>query len=126
MFNFLRAQRRGQISAKTHQQKQKRRFVPRLESLESRLAPSVSVLTNQADYAPGSTAIFTASGFDSGAKVEFQVVKTDVTPNVVESDWFVTDGTAADLDPTVGSVQTSWYVNPGATFTLTATGLSGG
>jgi uncharacterized repeat protein (TIGR01451 family) len=129
MFNFLRALRRGKNSVKRPQQK--RRFVPRLEFLENRLAPSVSVVTDQADYLPGATAIFTGSGFDPGTTVQFQVVKTNVTPNVVESTWSVTDGSAADLDPPVdGVVQTSWYVDPafsmGATFTLTATGVAGG
>ena len=132
MFNSLRSLlRTGQDSAK--RPPQKRRFVPRLEFLENRLAPSVSVVTDRADYLPGSTALINASGFDAGTAVQFQVVKTNVTPNVVESTWSVTDGSAADLDQTVnGSAQTSWYVPPDpsisldATFTVTATGLSGG
>ena len=128
MFNILRTLRRGQKASKRPQQQ--RKFVPRLEFLENRLAPSVSVLTNQSDYLPGATALINASGFDPGTAVQFQVVKTSVTPAVVESTWSVTDGSAADSDGALnGSVGTSWYVDPSfsldASFTLTAIGLSG-
>src|SRR6516162_8468748 len=72
-----------------------------LEALESRVVPSVSVVTDRPDYQPGATALFTASGFDPHATVDFTVVKTSVTPNQVKGDWTVTDGSPADLDPTI-------------------------
>ncbi|WP_371229178.1 DUF5801 repeats-in-toxin domain-containing protein [Pseudomonas sp. QE6] len=101
----------------------------------------VSVSTDQQDYAPGSTATITASGFAAGSTVTFQVQHvTDAGPDgiwgtpddVIEitsgaghDPWSVTDGGPGDLDGEVnGSVTTSWYVNPddsaGATFLLTA------
>src|SRR5262245_61788038 len=131
MFTHLRGLlRKSQKSSARHGNKRPC-YRPRLELLEDRVTPSVSVVTNQPDYAPRSTAIFTASGFDPGTSVQFKVVKTSVSPNVVESLWSVTDGSSADLAPPAdGTVQTSWYVDPafsiGASFTLTATGLVGG
>ncbi|MEE9102039.1 DUF5801 repeats-in-toxin domain-containing protein [Pseudomonas nitroreducens] len=101
----------------------------------------VSVSTDQQDYAPGSTATITASGFAAGSTITFQVQHvTDAGPDgiwgtpddVIEitsgaghDPWSVTDGGPGDLDGEVnGSVTTSWYVNPddsaGATFLLTA------
>ncbi|WP_207886450.1 DUF5801 repeats-in-toxin domain-containing protein [Pseudomonas sp. 30_B] len=100
-----------------------------------------SVSTDQQDYAPGSTATITASGFAAGSTVTFQVQHvTDAGPDgiwgtpddVIEittgaghDPWSVTDGGPGDLDGEVnGSITTSWYVNPddseGATFLLTA------
>src|SRR4029079_3703868 len=62
-----------------------------VETLEARRLLAVNVLADKADYAPGSTAYFSASGFDHGAAVQFQVVKTSVTPSIVEGTWSVTD-----------------------------------
>ena len=46
----------------SHRSSNRRRpFRPFLELLEDRTVPSVMVTTNQADYAGGSTAVFTAS-----------------------------------------------------------------
>jgi len=131
MFHYLRGLlRKAQKSTVKRHVPNRPRCQPRLELLENRLAPSVSVVTNQLDYAPGATALFTASGFDSGASVQFKVVKTNVTPNVVETLWSVTDGGTNDQNSGAGTVGTKWYVNPafsiGANFTLTATGRSGG
>lgn len=101
-----------------------------------------TVTTDQEDYAPGSTATLTASGFAAGSTLQFEVQHaTDAgadgvwgTPDdVLDTDtgaghepWSVTDGSAGDLDGQAnGSVTTSWHVNPddsaGATFLLTAT-----
>ncbi|WP_347929766.1 DUF5801 repeats-in-toxin domain-containing protein [Pseudomonas helvetica] len=100
------------------------------------------VTSDLKDYAPGSTATVTASGFAPGSTVEFQVEHATGpgadnvwgTPDdVLDTDtgeghdpWYVTDGGVGDLDGKVnGSITTSWYVNPddsaGATFLLTAT-----
>ncbi len=102
-------------------------------------APTVT--TDLKDYAPGSTAVITASGFAAGSTVKLEVDHvTDAgadsvwgTPDdVLKTDtgeghdpWYVTDGGTGDLDGQVnGSVTTSWYVNPDdsadARFLLTA------
>ncbi|PTR29621.1 DUF5801 repeats-in-toxin domain-containing protein, partial [Pseudomonas sp. GV085] len=101
-----------------------------------------TVTTNLEDYAPGSTAIITASGFAAGSTVTLEVDHAvgagadgvwGTSDDVLNTNmgaghepWSVTDGGAGDLDGQVnGSVTTSWYVNPddsaGATFLLTAT-----
>ncbi|WP_224794478.1 DUF5801 repeats-in-toxin domain-containing protein, partial [Pseudomonas fluorescens] len=100
-----------------------------------------TVTTNLEDYAPGSTAIITASGFAAGSTVMLEVDHAigagadsvwgtsddvlDTNTGAGHEPWSVTDGGAGDLDGQVnGSVTTSWYVNPddsaGATFLLTA------
>ncbi|WP_256578650.1 DUF5801 repeats-in-toxin domain-containing protein [Pseudomonas sp. B28(2017)] len=100
------------------------------------------VTTDLKDYAPGSTAIITASGFSAGSTVTLEVDHAigagadgvwgtsddvlDTNTGAGHEPWSVTDGGAGDLDGQVnGSVTTSWYVNPddsaGATFLLTAT-----
>ncbi|EJM91826.1 hypothetical protein PMI34_02364, partial [Pseudomonas sp. GM74] len=100
-----------------------------------------TVTTNLEDYAPGSTAIITASGFAAGSTVTLEVDHAigagadgvwgtpddvlDTNTGAGHGPWSVTDGGAGDLDGQVnGSVTTSWYVNPddsaGATFLLTA------
>ncbi|MFL8986953.1 DUF5801 repeats-in-toxin domain-containing protein [Pseudomonas sp. QLc11A] len=100
-----------------------------------------TVTTNLKDYAPGSTAIITASGFAAGSTVTLEVDHAvgagadgvwgtsddvlDTNTGAGHEPWSVTDGGASDLDGQVnGSVTTSWYVNPddsaGATFLLTA------
>jgi hypothetical protein len=107
-----------------------------VECLERRDVPSAVLWTNKLDYAPGSTAILNASGFQPGETVEFQVLHTDGIPNSGpghsgHDPWFVTDGGAGDLDGKAnGKIETSWYVNPddsaGSTFQATAVGLSSG
>ena len=100
-----------------------------------------TVTTNLKDYAPGSTAIITASGFAAGSTVTLEVDHAvgagadgvwgtsddvlDTNTGAGHEPWSVTDGGAGDLDGQVnGSITTSWYVNPddsaGATFLLTA------
>ncbi|WP_223545434.1 DUF5801 repeats-in-toxin domain-containing protein [Pseudomonas sp. A-B-19] len=100
-----------------------------------------TVTTDLKDYAPGSTAIITASGFAAGSTVTLEVDHAvgagadgvwGTSDDVLNTNmgaghepWSVTDGGAGDLDGQVnGSVTTSWYVNPddsaGATFLLTA------
>ena len=100
-----------------------------------------TVTTDLDDYAPGSTAIITASGFAAGSTVTLEVDHAvgagadgvwgtsddvlDTNTGAGHEPWSVTDGGAGDLDGQVnGSVTTSWYVNPddsaGATFLLTA------
>ncbi|CAI8877887.1 Flagellar hook-length control protein FliK [Pseudomonas sp. IT-196MI5] len=101
-----------------------------------------TVTTDLGDYAPGSTAIITASGFAAGSTVTLEVDHAvgagadgvwGTSDDVLNTNmgaghepWSVTDGGVGDLDGQVnGSVTTSWYVNPddsaGATFLLTAT-----
>ncbi|MEP9316283.1 DUF5801 repeats-in-toxin domain-containing protein [Pseudomonas sp. LABIM340] len=102
---------------------------------------SPSVTTDQNDYAPGSTAIITASGFTAGSTVKIEVdhatnpgadgvwgTADDVlntSAGAGHEPWYVTDGGAGDLDGQAnGSVTTSWYVDPddsaGARFLLSA------
>jgi hypothetical protein len=105
----------------------------RVECLETRAVPSASVWTNKLDYRPGSTAILEAGGFLPGETVEFQVVHIDGRPNTgyLHAPFYVTDGDKGDRDgKRDGSIETTWYVNPadsvGATFKLTAIGLTSG
>ncbi|POA16737.1 hypothetical protein C1886_25645, partial [Pseudomonas sp. FW300-N1A1] len=100
-----------------------------------------TVTTDLSDYAPGSTAIITASGFAAGSTVALEVEHAtgagadnlwgtsddvlDTNTGEGHDPWYVTDGGAGDLDGQVnGSLTTSWYVNPddsaGATFLLSA------
>ena len=102
-------------------------------------APSVT--TDQNDYAPGSTALITASGFAAGSTVKIEVDHAtapgadgvwgtaddvlDTSTGAGHDPWYVTDGGAGDLDGQAnGSVTTSWYVDPddsaGARFLLSA------
>ncbi|MFS2124484.1 DUF5801 repeats-in-toxin domain-containing protein [Pseudomonas sp. Pseusp97] len=102
-------------------------------------APSVT--TDQNDYAPGSTAIITASGFTVGSTLKIEVdhstspgidgtwgTADDVlstSAGAGHDPWYVTDGGAGDLDGQAnGSITTSWYVDPddsaGARFLLSA------
>ncbi|WP_225610440.1 DUF5801 repeats-in-toxin domain-containing protein [Pseudomonas sp. PDM23] len=102
---------------------------------------SPSVTTDQDDYAPGSTAIITASGFTAGSTVKIEVdhatnpgadgvwgTADDVlntSAGAGHDPWYVTDGGAGDLDGQInGSITTSWYVDPddsaGARFLLSA------
>ncbi len=105
-----------------------------------------TVTTSFADYAPGETAGITASGFEAGVTIEFQVLHVSgagpdgilgtLDDELEASDgdghdiWSVTDGGAGDLDGIAnGVIQTSWYVNPDdsldATFLLSAIGSNG-
>ena len=83
---------------------------------------AATVTTDQADYAPGSTAIITGAGFQAGETVELQVLRIDINENSgpEHNPWQVT----ADAS---GGFSTSWYVTQdevGATLQLTATGLT--
>ena len=82
------------------------------------------VITDQSDYAPGSTATITGAGFQAGETVQLQVLRIDIDENSgPEHDpWTV----LADGD---GNFQTTWYVTydeANSTLQLTATGLSSG
>ncbi|MGY4320585.1 MSCRAMM family protein [Bradyrhizobium sp. JR3.5] len=98
-----------------------------------------SVTTDLSDYAPGSTASFTAWNVTPGGSIQFTVWHTIGagpdgiwgtaddqlgTPLSGSTPWTVTDGGFGDLDGTVnGSITTSWYVNSDAanqSFLLTA------
>ena len=91
------------------------------------MSDTFTVTTDKADYAPGETAVFTASNVDTGSTVTFSVAHVNAGADGVygtEDDqytydltgtgiaWAVLDGGAGDLDGmTDGSVVTSWYVN---------------
>jgi len=101
-----------------------RLFIAVVLSFIGGTAFSQSVTTDQSDYAPGSTAIITGSGFQSGETVELQVLNlTDPSDTGDEHEpWQV----VADAD---GNFQSTWYVTAdegGQTLQLTATGLSSG
>src|SRR6266516_5406290 len=96
-------------------------------------ARAASVTTDKADYPPGATAYITASGFQAGETVMFQVLHADGTPSTgADHDpWYVTDGGVGDLDGVVdGNIQTTWHVCEddcvGSTLELTATGQTSG
>src|SRR3954447_18879094 len=64
---------------------------------------SMTVTTDEADYAPGSTATFTAAGINSGSAVAFQVTDLPSGPGAngivdVYAPFSVTDGGTGDLD----------------------------
>jgi VCBS repeat-containing protein len=124
-----------------------------LDPIEARVLLSAVVSTDRPDYAPGSTALFTATtdggptnNFQAGETIQFRVQRVDGSPiaaPAVET-FNVTDGRAnftafqdaagtwqfPDLDGKVdGQVQARWYVDPqfkNAALTVTATGLSSG
>jgi len=85
------------------------------------------VSTNLEDYAPGSTATITASGFAAGTTLKFEVDHANGDESGAGHEpWYVVDGGAGDLDGVAnGVIQTSWYVNPddslSGSFMLTAT-----
>ena len=125
-----------------------------VEMLEARELLSALVTTDQQDYAPGSTALFTATtdggptnNFQVGETVEFHITRTDGIPvqdPPAVSTWDVTDGVGdfapyqdgsgmwwfPDTDGQAdGIVESNWYVDPqfaGASLALTATGLTSG
>ena len=68
---------------------------------------SVMVMTDQTDYAPGSTALISGNGFQPGDAITLQVTHTDGNPDVSPANdpWTVT----ADSN---GDISSSWYVDP--------------
>lgn len=107
---------------------------PECELLEDRVSPALvpSVFTDKLEYFAGQTAIITATGFDAGMPVLFQVLHDASTPGLPgglgHEPWQVIDGGVGDVDNAAnGSVHTSWYLSPddsmNALFTLFATGL---
>ena len=105
---------------------------------------TTSVTTNQADYAPGQTAIFTSNSSVGGA-VQYRVAHTtgvgadgiwgtaddELGPSLSGSlPWYVVDGGAGDLDGVAnGAITTSWFVNSDAlnqSFLLTAQQVEAG
>src|SRR5262245_49718066 len=121
------SRRPSRVASSSKSKHQRRCF---LESLEDR-SLLASVTTDKLDYTPGSTALITATGYQVGEAVKFQVLHTDGTPNTGNGHlpWTVIDGGAGDLDGVAnGNVKTSWYVDPddssGSRFQVTALGLS--
>jgi len=100
-------------------------------TLSTNKAPTVT--TDQEDYSPGDTAIITATDFNIGETVEFQVLHIGGKPNTGNGHlpWQVTDGGVNDLDGIAdGNITTTWYVDPddslNSIFELTANGLTSG
>src|SRR5438128_7160795 len=96
-------------------------------------ANAATVMTDKADYAPGTTAYITAGGFQAGETVSFQVLHADGTPStgLDHEPWYVTDGSADDLDGVMdGNIKTTWHVCEddcvGSTLELTAIGQTSG
>ena len=121
--------RRRRLNASICRARSRRLF---FEGLETR-ALLATVATDDSDYAPGETPLITASGFQTGETVQFQVLHNDGTPNTGNghSPWQVTDGSPDDFDGLVdGNIVTMWYVDPddsaNSAFDLTATGQSSG
>jgi hypothetical protein len=101
----------------------------------------LTVKTDQEDYAPGSTAYITTTGFEPGSTIEFAIQEDPNDPgddgiaNIYEP-FYVTDGGEGDLDGVAdGNITTTWLVPPdpdgdgpevasamNATLHLTATG----
>src|SRR5262245_44643501 len=104
---------------------------PAVEGLEDRLAPA-AVWTGKADYAPGSTAIISGSGYQVGETVHLEVKLADGTvQGTPDNPWDVVDGGAGDLDGVAdGNFQTIWYVEPtyatNQSLVAYATGLTSG
>jgi hypothetical protein len=103
----------------------------RIEGLEERRLLTATLMTDKLDYQPGEWAILTASGFQVGETIQFQVLHIDGTPNTGNGHdaWYVEDGGPDDLDGVEdGNVVTQWYVDPDdslySTFEATALGLS--
>src|SRR4051812_23636758 len=94
------------------------------------LASQIAVSTDLPDYAPGSTATFTAN-VSAGDTVTFNVVDTTgAAVSGTNHPWTVTDGGVGDLDGIAnGVIQTTWAVGQdaaGESFVLTATNLATG
>jgi uncharacterized repeat protein (TIGR01451 family) len=93
---------------------------------------SLNITTDQLDYAPGSTAIFTATNVVVGGTVEFSVAHVDPGPDGIVGTaddglshdltgtmqpWTVTDGGLGDADGVAnGIIVTSWKVNQDAAY----------
>lgn len=110
------------------------------------MATNYSVKTDQYDYAPGATALITATGVELGSAVTFSVqhvsdpgwdgvygtLDDTVTwlGGLGHEPWVVVDGGEGDADGLAnGTILTSWYVDPDdsldETFLLTASGPDG-
>src|SRR4051795_11342141 len=76
---------------------------------------NISVSTDLPDYAPRSTANFTAN-VGVGDTVTFNVSDVAGTPvSGTDAPWTITDGGLGDLDGQVnGVIQTNWFVGPDA------------
>src|SRR5438552_1958434 len=92
--------------------------------LEPLPQPGATLTTDQSDYAPGTTATITGSGFQPSEPVTLQVLHADGTPSTGadHEPWLVT----ADRN---GNFQTTWHVCTddcvGSTLLLSASGSSG-
>jgi len=89
---------------------------------------SATIATDQPDYAPGSTAIITGSGFTPGETVTLQVLHDPTGGDDATDPSHQPFTTVADAN---GNVSSSWYVPSdadelGATLKLTAVGQSSG
>ena len=95
-------------------------------------AQSMTVTTDKADYAPGSTATFIVAGVNSGSSVAFQIADLASDPGIngiadVYAPFSVTDGGTGDADGLAnGAVVAQWQVPAdgsatGAVLQLTAT-----
>jgi hypothetical protein len=79
-------------------------------------AQSMTVTTDKADYAPGSTATFTVAGVKPGSSIAFQIVDLPSNPGIngiadVYAPFTVTDGGMGDADGLVnGTVVAKWQV----------------
>ena len=77
---------------------------------------SMTVTTDKADYAPGSTATFTVAGVNSGSSVAFQIADLASDPGIngiadVYAPFSVTDGGTGDADGLAnGAVVAQWQV----------------
>jgi hypothetical protein len=103
---------------------------------------ATKLLTDLSDYAPGSTAFFTADGFGFGDALSFQVYLVDpgsdgivgtlddvLTAGPGGTSWTVIDGGTTDLNAADGTVTTNWYVDPfyaNMTLLVTVTDLTTG
>ena len=96
-----RARRMAERNLRRNRRRQSRQ-VP-TEPLESRTLLSAAVLTDQVDYAPGSTAVITTTtdgsadhNFPLGETIQFQVSRTDGIADHAPGNlpWIVTDGSS--------------------------------
>ncbi|WP_247341580.1 MULTISPECIES: DUF4082 domain-containing protein [unclassified Bradyrhizobium] len=101
-------------------------------AVNSLTAGSLSVTTDHADYAPGSTATFTANGARFGAPITFQIADLPSAPGIdgnadIYTPFTITDGGSGDMDGLLnGTVVARWQVPAdgratGATMKLSAT-----
>ena len=84
----------------------------------------LQLVTDQADYAPGSIATFTLSGVNPGATAQFEVSDLPQTPGLngivdTYATFIVTDGAVGDADGKVdGTITTTWQVPDDGSATL--------